>query len=85
MLIITNSYSIGTVWGSKNVGGLVGLNTGNITNSYWDIETSNQTSSAGGEGKTTEQMKQQTTYIGWDFVSVWVIEIEEGEGKKKTK
>ena len=44
-----------------------------IHNSYWDIETSGQTTSGGGEGKTTAEMKQQATFIGWDFTNIWDI------------
>jgi hypothetical protein len=41
-----------------------------ITASFWDVETSGQTSSAGGEGKTTAEMKTLSTFTsaGWDFV-----------------
>lgn len=42
-------------------------------NSYWDIETSGQATSAGGEGKTTAEMKTQSTFVDWDFNSVWQI------------
>ena len=77
---ITNSYSTGSVSGNCGncyVGGLVGYNPGGtITNSYWDIETSGQSSSAGGEGKTTAEMKQQATFVDWDFLNIWDI-IEE--------
>jgi len=56
------------------VGGLVGVNEGGtITNSYWDIITSGQLSSAGGEGKTTTEMKQRATFENWDFVNIWAI------------
>ena len=68
--IISNSYSTGSVSGSSNVGGLVGLNSSTVTNSFWDTETSGQTTSAGGAGKTTAQMKTAATYTdaGWDFM-----------------
>ncbi|HOL20623.1 MAG TPA: GLUG motif-containing protein, partial [Candidatus Hydrogenedens sp.] len=72
---VTQSYSTGSVSGKQNVGGLVGVNDGGtVTDSYWDKETYGQTVSAGGEGKTTAEMKQQATYVGWDFVNVWAIE-----------
>jgi len=75
---VTNTYSTGSVGGSGgNKGGLIGyIETSNnpvITSSYWDIETSGMTTSAGGEGKTTAQMKQQSTFIGWDFTNIWGI------------
>jgi len=71
---IADSYSIGRVRGNECVGGLVGENReGTITNSYWDIITSGQSSSAGGEGKTTAEMKQQATFENWDFVNIWAL------------
>ena len=72
---ITNSYATGVVTGTgSNVGGLVGLNnSSNITYSYWDTQTSQQTNSAGGIGKTTTELQSPTTsgsisteiYYGW--------------------
>ncbi|MCX8063671.1 MAG: hypothetical protein N3G21_00675, partial [Candidatus Hydrogenedentes bacterium] len=61
----------------NNVGGLVGENWGTVERSYWDVETSRQTISAGGEGKTTAEMKRKATYVGWDFEGVWDIEERE--------
>jgi len=73
---IINSYAIGKVIGSDYVGGLTAKNTGTCTNSYWDTETSNQGTSACGEGKTTSEMMQKPTFVNWDFVNVW--DIQEG-------
>jgi hypothetical protein len=71
---ITMSYSTGMVTGDDEVGGLVGYTPeGSITSSFWDMETSDQTTSAGGIGKTTAEMKQQSTFESWDFVNVWGI------------
>lgn len=68
---ISNSYTTGSVSGDEDVGGLVGFNpSGSISKSYWDTETSGQSTSAGGTGKTTAQMKHQATFIGWDFTVV---------------
>ncbi len=69
---IYNCYSTGNVSGNENVGGLLGYNViGNISNSFWDIQTSGQTKSAGGTGKTTAEMQTESTFTdaGWDFVS----------------
>lgn len=72
---VIRSYSTGTASGLDNVGGLIGGSTnGNVISSYWDIETSGLNISAGGEGKTTSEMHQQTTFVGWDFVNVWGID-----------
>lgn len=72
---VTNAYSTGSVSAFENAGGLIGdVNSPTITNSYWDIETSDQTESAGGEGRTTEEMTYPyaaNTYEGWDFDDIW--------------
>ncbi|MEA1986289.1 MAG: T9SS type A sorting domain-containing protein, partial [Candidatus Marinimicrobia bacterium] len=78
---ISNSYSIGSVNGSgSDFGGLVGTNysSSTVSNSFWDQERSGQSSSAGGTGKMTANMKNVATYtdtstsIGlynaWDFI-----------------
>jgi hypothetical protein len=73
---ITNCYATGKVTGSSYTGGLVGRKySGTITASFWDTETTGQTTSAGGVGKTTVQMKTKSTFTsaGWDFVNVWTI------------
>ena len=57
---IKNSYATGIVIG-KDLGGLVSSNDGGgITASYWNIDTSGQEESAGGEGRTTLQMQAGT-------------------------
>jgi len=61
------------VTGGWDVGGLVAINTGTVSNSYWDAQTSGRTTSAGGTGTNTVAMKQQTTFAGWDFTNVWRI------------
>jgi formylglycine-generating enzyme required for sulfatase activity len=77
---VANCYSTGMVSGTgDNVGGLVGMNIGdatNVTASFWDVETSGQTTSAGGTGKTTVDMWNVQTYqgAGWDFLG----EIQDG-------
>ena len=80
---ISDCYSTGKVSGSCPVGGLVGYKTDGISNcdstgvsvvgSFWDINTSGQTTSAGGEGKTTAQMQNIDTFLnaGWDFIHYW--------------
>ena len=80
---ITNAYATGNVSGTTNVGGLVGLNSGAsmivppaVIQSYWDTETTGQTTSAGSNasfGLTSAQMRQQASFAGWDFSSNWRI------------
>lgn len=67
---VANTYAVGAVTagtGSTDVGGLFGFNDGTVVSSYWNIQTSGQTSSAGGMGKTTAQMKDIATFSGWDI------------------
>ncbi len=75
--LVNNSYSCGAVYSDVNDGGLVGSGGGTVINSFWNVETSNQTTSTGGTGKTTLEMQDIATYtnlvtIGldepWDFV-----------------
>ena len=70
---IVNSYAATkTLLGTNNreVGGLVGLNAGDVTKSFWDTEASGMTASDGGQGLTTTSMQQAATFLeaGWDFV-----------------
>ena len=68
---IANCYAVGAVSGVELVGGLVGGNEyGSISDSFWDVNTSGQSSSSGGEGKTTAEMQTMSTFInpGWDFI-----------------
>ncbi|RKN70542.1 Ig-like domain-containing protein [Paenibacillus ginsengarvi] len=69
---IENSYAAGHVTGSSRVGGLVGRNdTGNtFPGSYWNTETSGQSTSAAGTGVTTERMKDTSIFAGWN-TSIW--------------
>ena len=82
---IINSYAVGRVIpgvnNASNAGGLVGITTGTVIASYWDTQTSEQQSSAGGDGaiaRTTTQLQSLTipgatpmdTYYGWD-TKIW--------------
>jgi uncharacterized repeat protein (TIGR02543 family) len=79
---ITNSYATGAISGDSYIGGLVGFNhsEGTITGSYWDTETSSQTSSDGGTGKTTTEMKQKVTFENWDFITIWDMNAGDNDG-----
>jgi hypothetical protein len=85
---ITNCYSTGTVNGGTYIGGLAGYNWGgDITMSFWGVETSGPLNMCGREGpytrvcddsfgKTTTEMQTASTFLeaGWDFVD----EVENG-------
>ena len=80
---VSNSYSIGNVFGNENVGGLVGLNDeASVNNCFWDTITSGQTTSSGGTGKTTAEMKTKSTFtdVNWDFINVWAIAADYNDG-----
>jgi hypothetical protein len=60
------------VSGANDVGGLVGVNDGGtVTNSFWNTQTSGRSSSAGGTGLTTTQMRDPASFTGWDLNGVW--------------
>jgi PKD repeat protein len=76
---LKNTYSVGAVDGAENVGGLIGeFESGTITNSFYDSETSGQSDTGKGTPKTTAEMKQQSTFTtsgsDWDFDNLWAIE-----------
>jgi hypothetical protein len=72
---IYKCFSIGRITGVSNLGGLVGYHiAGEVGDCFWDIETSDCHTSAGGTGKTTIKMKQKTTFTNWDFAETWGIE-----------
>lgn len=71
---VNSSYSIGRVTGTDDgpVGGLVGENWGTVSNSFWDTQTSGQSTSAAGMGKTTGEMKSIAIFssAGWNMITV---------------
>ncbi|MDD2599078.1 MAG: pre-peptidase C-terminal domain-containing protein [Kiritimatiellae bacterium] len=72
---INNCYSKGNVSGRSNTGGFCGGKgtASKIMDCFWDTQTSGQSSSVDGTGKTTVQMKTLSTYVGagWNFSDVW--------------
>lgn len=82
-----NCYSTGYVTADSNEGGLVGYNSGTCIESYWDTQTSGQSTSASGTGKTTAEMTDINTFSPeWDIVSgvndgyVWGITSSTNDG-----
>jgi hypothetical protein len=60
--------------GGSGGGGFVGTSYP-VVGCFWDIETSGQTTSGGGTGKTSAEMQDRNTFIsaGWDFdTPIWV-------------
>lgn len=72
---VSNSFSIGFVSGGTDIGGLVGYRFGgSVSGSYWNTETSGQSISAGGMGRTTDEMTYPyaaNTYTDWAFGDIW--------------
>ena len=62
--VVTVCFSTGGV--PRSGGGLINSNGnyGTVANCYWDTETSEQSDSAGGEGKTTAELQSPTGYTG---------------------
>ena len=71
---VFNTYSYGQVRSAG--GGLSGFSGpgAKTLDSYWDMQASGKSTSAGGIGKTTVEMHQQSTYQGWNFYYPWKIE-----------
>ena len=72
---IVNCYAAGAVFGGLARGrGLVGISDPNLAvASFWDVNATDQASSATGIGIKTDQMQSASTFIaaGWDFENVW--------------
>lgn len=74
---LERSYATGKVNGANKAGGLVGSSDGGtVTNSYWDRETTGQSSSDGGTGLATNEMTgsdASKNMRGFDFTDTWVM------------
>lgn len=71
---VSDCSATGSVSGSGYyVGGLVGYNNGGtVSGSFWDTQASGQSTSSGGTGKTTAEMRDTTTFsgAGWNIIAV---------------
>lgn len=73
---VENCYSVSVIGGVKNfVGGLLATGAPPIS-CYWNTDTAD-IDQLDDFGRTTAEMMQRETYIGWDFDDVW--QISEGE------
>lgn len=74
--LITFSYANSSITGRNEIGGLVAFNNnGSVSSSFWDMETSELSTSEGGTGLTTTQMQDIHTFLvaEWDFANIWMI------------
>jgi hypothetical protein len=73
-----NCYSTGAVTAPSYVGGFCaeGPEIGECLDCFWDTQTSGMGTSSCGTGKTTAEMKTESTFTdaGWDFDAVWNID-----------
>jgi hypothetical protein len=70
-------YSSGAVSGPEGVatiGGLIGLQSGDVRDSFWDVESSGRATSGGGTGLSTLQMQDQASFQNFNFHSLWAME-----------
>ncbi len=66
-------YSTGFINSTgSSVGGLIGLQMGTVTSSYFDSTVTGKTTPTT-QARTTSELQQQATYDSWDFVSTWNI------------
>ncbi|MEQ1407292.1 MBG domain-containing protein [Neorhizobium sp. Rsf11] len=74
---VTNVYASGRVTGPSNTGGLIGGETlaGPVTvsNAYWDVNSTGQSTSFAGTGISNASAYTQATYAGFDFTNTWVM------------
>ncbi|MFA6610034.1 MAG: GLUG motif-containing protein, partial [Candidatus Omnitrophota bacterium] len=72
---VNNSYAATTVNGNTDLGGLIGSSSGGtITSSYYDSTISGMSDTGKGDPKTTAEMKQRSTFSGWDFMNLWTMD-----------
>ncbi|QDG71056.1 YDG domain-containing protein [Janthinobacterium tructae] len=81
---IASSYANGAVSTGSVGGGLVATGKGSVTGSYWDTTTSGQSTSAGGTGMTSGELKTLANYNSatgangslnpaWELSNMWAV------------
>jgi hypothetical protein len=78
---VNNSFAAGMVRGEFLTGGLVGSLEGDaqVSSSYWNTQTSGQSTSAGGTGNTTDEMTYpyaDDAYNDWNFDNIWAADFD---------
>jgi len=84
---ITNCFATGSVsrtsGGTATMGGLVAVGSPAVTASYWDTNTTGQSTSVGGTGavgRSTTQMNDAATFAAWDLTDVWELDPARNDG-----
>lgn len=86
--LISRSYATGAVTANGSDGGLIGIAGPSAVASFWDTETTGESSSAGGSGKATSQMTSLSTFYdaswsiaqGYDPTKTWGIDPDINNG-----
>ena len=81
---ITASYSTGAVTGPSAAGGLVGAKDvgATVTDSYWDTQTSGQSTSSGGVGKSTSELQGPLDDTG--IYTNWNVDLDNADDDDST-
>jgi hypothetical protein len=85
---IENSYSKISIAANASVGNFVGENSGTIESSYALRRVTEERFAVDDYGaicensglKSADEMKQQNTFIGWDFIHIWEIAPDINDG-----
>jgi hypothetical protein len=88
---LLNSYSVAEINSGSSNGGLIGWQYGGVqSGSYWDTETSGLDIMCGPSsspldcnepnGLTDALMKEQASFVGWDFINTWRIDPNKNDG-----
>lgn len=73
--IIDSCYSVVSVYGNSFTGGVVGISNNNnyIQSCFYNADAAEQSDSDKGIPLAMNEMKQQVSFTGFDFVNVWKI------------
>jgi len=70
---VSNSYSVGSVSGNYRVGALIGYQSKLVIASCYFLDTVGPDNGYG-EALTDIEIRQQASFVGWDFVNIWAID-----------
>lgn len=72
---ISQAYAAGSVdnlaGSASQIGGLVGTSSGTVTDSFWHLTNTGQSTSAAGTGLTSSDAVTASNYTGFDFTNDW--------------
>lgn len=79
---ITNSYCVSDLMNvTPTLGyGFASYSSGSVSGNFWNGDVYTISEPSVGAELTTMLMKQQTSYVGWDFVNIWDINPAKNNG-----